>query len=67
VELRAKILQIMRNDFKDYARTFLPIIFAFRLSKMRLVATSLVLLYDRVTCSITGHVTRRQLPPRDST
>jgi len=22
VEFRAKILQIMRNDFKDYARTF---------------------------------------------
>jgi len=25
VELCAKILQIMRNNFKDYARTFLPI------------------------------------------
>jgi len=29
VELCAKILQIMRNDFKDYARTFLPVMRTF--------------------------------------
>ena len=28
VELCAKILQIMRNDFKDYARTFCQLFFA---------------------------------------
>ena len=38
-----------------------------RRSKTRLMTTSLVLLCDRVTCSITGHITRRQLPPRTST
>ena len=41
---------------------------AFGLSKTHLATTSLVLLCGRVTCSITGHITRRQLlPPRAST
>ena len=31
------------------------------------IVTSLVLLCDGVTCSITGHIARRQLPPRAST
>jgi len=33
---------------------------AFGLSRMRLVTTSLVVLCDRVACSITGHITSRQ-------
>jgi len=37
---------------------------AFGLSKTRLVTASLVLLCDRVTCTITSHITRRQLPQR---
>ena len=34
--------------------------------KRVVVTTSLVLLCDRVTCSISGHMSRRQLPPRAS-
>ena len=40
---------------------------AFSFSKTRLVTTSLVLLCDRVICSISGHITTRQLPRRAST
>jgi len=34
------------------------------MEKTRLVTSSLVLLCDRVTCSITGKITRKTLPAR---
>jgi len=55
VELCAKILQIMRNDFKDYAHTFLPIMCTLCTPLSALYYTHLAFNIDAATLSRVYH------------
>jgi len=64
VRLRTPVRSAVVADFRNVYSAKKSCKNTFGLSNTRLVTTSLVLLCDRVTCSISGHITTRLLPQR---